>query len=98
MREELGLLISNMVSEPILDPLFGDLPYLGHPLMFIPRSRCPALGVRECVKSLTLATDIVNEVFIKVVQSLTLKLAFVVELGILISNIVFTIFFFSYFS
>src|ERR1044072_3195998 len=78
---ELGLIISKMVSEPILDPLFGDLPYLGHSLMFIPRSRCPALGVKGCVRSLTLARDMVNEVFIKVVQSSTLKLVFVVELG-----------------
>src|ERR1044072_142986 len=84
---ELGLLISNMVSEPILVPFVcGDLPYLGHPLLFIPRSRCPSLGVRGCVRSPTLARYMTNKVFIKVVQSSTLKLAFVVELGLLISD------------
>src|ERR1044072_8090185 len=80
--------ISKMVSKPILDPLFGDLPYLGHPLMFIPRSRCPALGVRGCVRVPHWLEIWPNEVFIKVVQSSTLKLAFVVELGFLISNLV----------
>src|ERR1044072_7305269 len=83
---ELGLLISKMVSKPILDPLFGDLPYMGHPLMFIPRSRCPALGVRGCVRSPTLTRDMANDVFINVVQTSTLKLSFVVELGLLISK------------
>ena len=33
---ELGLPNSKMVSEPILIPLFGDLPYIGAPVNVYP--------------------------------------------------------------
>jgi hypothetical protein len=69
----------NIVSEFIINlfvVFFWDLSYLDHPMLIIPRSSLFSL---DCVRSLTLARNMTQISFIKIVQTSTLKLAFVVE-------------------
>ncbi|XP_057431035.1 factor of DNA methylation 1-like [Lotus japonicus] len=75
-----------MVSEPILDPFVVWRPPIFGPPVVVPTFQSvQILDVRGCVRSPTLARDKANQVFIRVVQTSTLELAFVVEYRLILS-------------